>query len=156
MWMLKVILLSIVTPSSFKSVDDWILYPSIKTLMLESCFFFYRLSWHDICRGFLAISCLCTTCSLFLLLCWGSVLLRRDGSQQHKFGGRRQILIGLRSWLCIFIYLLLFMAKQITISEQYYTTTTTIGTTASVQEKGHGTHAMEPETPYKANAPKNI
>ena len=26
--------------------------------------------------------------------------------------------------------------------------------TASVQNKGHGTHAMEPKTPYKASAPK--
>ena len=34
------------------------------------------------------------------------------------------------------------------------TRTTTIETTASVQYKGHGTHAMEPETPYKASAPK--
>ena len=34
------------------------------------------------------------------------------------------------------------------------TRTTTIKTTASVQYKGHGTHAMEPKTPYEASAPK--
>ena len=28
--------------------------------------------------------------------------------------------------------------------------------TASVQNKGHGTQAMEPESPYKASAPKKI
>ena len=33
-------------------------------------------------------------------------------------------------------------------------TTTIIGRTASVQYKGHGTQAMEPESPYKASALK--
>ena len=47
------------------------------------------------------------------------------------------------------------MANKSQSINKIKTRTTTIGTTASVQYKGHGTQAMEPETPYKAS-PLNI
>ena len=55
----------------------------------------------------------------------------------------------------IFIYFCSWQNKSQSVNK-ITTKTTTIGTTASVQNKGHGTHAIEPKTPYKASSPKNV
>ena len=58
-------------------------------------------------------------------------------------------------FIYLFIYFCSWQNKSQAINKTT-TRTTTIGTTVSVQNKVYGTHAMEPKTPYKANAPKNI
>ena len=55
---------------------------------------------------------------------------------------------------CFYLFIIVHGKNKSQSINKITTRTTTIGTTASVQNKGDGTHAMEPKTPYKASTPK--
>ena len=55
---------------------------------------------------------------------------------------------------CFYLFIIVHGKNKSQSINKIRTRTTTIGMTASVQNKGHGTHAMEPKTPYKASAPQ--